>query len=162
RMDEGTVPAGYLVFRSETTPLGLVADYAQNVVRPLVQANVPGTVAVSPFGPNVRTILVKCDPQKLQSYNVAPQDVVSALMTGNVVVPAGNLYVKDQMPLVPTNALVVDIQALGSIPLKPGRNVYVRDVATVLDGTDIDYGYALVDGTKAVFLPIIKKDTAST
>jgi multidrug efflux pump subunit AcrB len=162
RMDEGTVPAGYLVFRSQTTPLGLVADYAQNVVRPLVQANVPGTVAVSPFGPNVRTILVKVDPQKLQKYNASPQDVVNALMTGNVVVPAGNLYIKDQMPLVPTNALVVDIQALGSIPLKLGRNVYIRDVATVLDGTDVDYGYALVDGKKAVFLPIIKKDTAST
>lgn len=162
RMDEGTVPAGYLVFRSKTTPLGLVADYAQNVVRPLVQANVPGTVAVSPFGPNVRTILVKVDPQKLQTNNLSPQDVVNALMSGNVVIPAGNLYIKDQMPLVPTNALAVDIQTIGTIPLKLGRNVYIRDVATIHDGTDVDYGYALVNGQKAVFLPIIKKDTAST
>lgn len=52
RMDEGSVPVGYLVFKSKTTPLGLVADAAQNIVRPLVQANVPGTVATSPFGPN--------------------------------------------------------------------------------------------------------------
>ncbi len=162
RMDEGTVPAGYLVFRSSTTPLGLVADYAQNIVRPLVQANVPGTVAVSPFGPNVRTILVQVDPQKLQNYNLSPQDVVNALMTGNVVIPAGNVYIKDQMPLVPTNALAVDIQTMGTIPLKLGSNVYIRDVATIMDGTDVDYGYALVDGKKAVFLPIIKKDTAST
>ena len=162
RMDEGTVPAGYLVFRSETTPLGRVADYAQNVVRPLVQANVPGTVAVSPFGPNVRTILIKVDPDKLQTYNSSPQDVVNALMSGNAVIPAGNLYVKDQMPLVPTNALAADIRTMGAIPLKLGSNVYIRDVATITDGTDVDYGYALVDGKKAVFLPIIKKDTAST
>ncbi len=162
RMDEGSVPVGFLVFRSKTTPLGLVADYAQNIVRPLVQRNVPGTVGTSPFGPNVRTILVKIDPQKLQSYNLSPQDVVNALMTGNVVVPAGNLYVKDQMPMVPTNALAVDIQTLGTIPVKLDRNVYVKDVATIKDGTDVDYGCALVNGEKSVYLPIIKKDTAST
>ena len=162
RYDEGSVPVGYLVFRSKTAPLGLVGDYAQNIIRPLVQANVPGTVAVSPFGPNMRTILVKVDPQKLQSYNLTPQDVVDALMTGNVVIPAGNLYIQDQMPLVPTNALAVDIQTIGKIPLRMGRNVYIRDVATILDGTDVNYGYALVDGAKSVYLPIIKKDTSST
>ncbi len=162
RFDEGNIPVGYLVFSSKTTPLGLVADYAQNIIRPLVQQNVPGTVAVSPFGPNVRTILVNLDPQKLQAYNLSPNDVVESLMEGNVIVPAGNLYIKDQMPLVPNNALVSNIQELGNIPLKKGRNVYIRDVARIEDSTDVNYGYATVDGKKSVYLPIIKKDTAST
>src|SRR4029079_12694113 len=99
RLDEGSVPVGYLVLESEKTSLGLIADYAQNIIRPLVQANVPGTVAISPFGPNVRSILVNVDPDRLQSYNLSPQDVVNALMVGNVVIPAGNLYIKDQMPM---------------------------------------------------------------
>ena len=29
-----------------------------------------------------------------------------------------------------------------------GQNVYIRDVATITDVTDLDYGYALVNGTK--------------
>ena len=33
---------------------------------------------------------------------------------------------------------------------------------TIQDATDVNYGYALVDGKKSVYLPIIKKDTAST
>src|SRR6185437_11080432 len=37
-----------------------------------------------------------------------------------------------------------------------------RDVATIIDDTDITYGYALVNGKKSVYLPIIKKDTGST
>ena len=78
RLDEGSVPVGYLVLESKKTPLGLVADYAQNIIRPLVQQNVPGTVAVSPIGPNARSILVNVDPQKLQSYNLSPQDVVDS------------------------------------------------------------------------------------
>lgn len=162
RMDEGSVPVGYLVLTSDHTPLGLVADIAQNVIRPLVQSNVPGTVAVSPFGPNQRSILLNVDPLRLQSYNLTPQDVVNALMAGNTIVPAGNLYVKDQMPLVPNNALAVDIQDMGKIPLRLGDNLYVRDVATIEDATDVNYGYALVDGRKSVYLPIIKKSTAST
>lgn len=162
RLDEGSVPVGYLVLESDKIPLGLVADYAQNIIRPQIQANVPGTLAVSPFGPNIRTILVEVDPQKLQAYNVTPQHVVDALMTGNVIIPAGNVYIRDQMPMVPNNALVVDIQDIGKIPLRMGRNVYIHDVAKIVDGTDIDYGCALVNGKRAVWLPIIKKASAST
>ena len=162
RMDAGSVPVGYLVLKSERTPLGLVGDYAQNFIRPLVQKYVPGTIGTPPFGPNVRSILVNVDPDKLRTYNLSPKDIVQSLMTGNVVIPAGNIYIQDRMPMVPTNALVKDIQELGNIPLKIGKNVYIRDVATISDSTDVNYGYALVDGRKSVYLPIIKKDTAST
>ncbi|MHC5542976.1 efflux RND transporter permease subunit, partial [Singulisphaera rosea] len=164
RMDAGSVPIGYLVFTSEgdKTSIGAMGDLAQNVIRPLVQKNVPGTVAISPFGPNMRSIIVNVDPQKLLSYNLDPQDLVTALAEGNVVIPSGNIYIKDSMPIVHNNATVVDVKRLGDIPIKLGQNVYIRDVATIQDDTDITYGYALVNGRKAIHLPIIKKDTGST
>ncbi|HEY2252409.1 MAG TPA: efflux RND transporter permease subunit [Planctomycetaceae bacterium] len=162
RLDAGSIPVGYLVLEGKTTPIGMVADAAQNIVRPLVLENVPGTVAISPFGPNIRSILVNCDPDKLEAYNLSPHDVTNALMSGNTVVPAGNLYIKDSMPMVPNNATVYDVQDLGKIPLRLGQNVYIRDVASIKDVTDLDYGYALVNGKNSVFLPIIKKSTAST
>src|ERR1700761_3227931 len=124
RMDAGSVPVGYLVFESDKTSLGEMGDLAQNVIRPLVQKNVPGTVAISPFGPNMRSIIVNVDPNKLLEYNLNPQSIVEALKTGNVVIPSGNVYVKDSMPVVNNNATVVDIHKLGDIPLKLGRNVY--------------------------------------
>ena len=164
RMDAGSVPIGYLVFTSEgdKTSIGAMGDLAQNIIRPLVQKNVPGTVAISPFGPNMRSIIINVDPRKLLEYNLNPQNVVDALATGNVVIPSGNIYIKDSMPIVHNNATVVDIQRLGDIPIKLGQNVYLRDVATIQDDTDITYGYALVNGQKAIHLPIIKKDTGST
>ena len=164
RMDAGSVPIGYLVFTSEgdKTSIGAMGDLAQNIIRPLVQKNVPGTVAISPFGPNMRSIIINVDPRKLLEYNLNPQNVVDALKTGNVVIPSGNIYIKDSMPIVHNNATVVDIQRLGNIPIKLGQNVYIRDVATIQDDTDITYGYALVNGEKAIHLPIIKKDTGST
>jgi multidrug efflux pump subunit AcrB len=162
RMDAGSVPVGYLVFESTETSLGAMGDLAQNVIRPLVQKFVPGTVAISPFGPNMRSIVVNVDPNKLLDYNLTPQQVIEALAKGNTVIPAGNIYIKDSMPQVANNATVVDIQKLGSIPLKLERNVYLRDVATIQDYVDITYGYALVNGKNSVYLPIIKKDTGST
>ena len=162
RMDAGSVPVGYLVMESKETSLGRMGDLAQNIIRPLVQKYVPGTVAISPFGPNMRTILVNVNPDKLRDYNLTPQHVIEALAKGNTVVPAGNIYIKDSMPIVANNSTVVDIQRLGTIPLRLGENVYLRDVATFQDDTDVTYGYALVNGKKSVYLPIIKKDTAST
>ncbi len=162
RMDAGSVPVGYLVFESKETSLGAMGDLAQNVIRPLVQKFVPGTVAISPFGPNMRSIVVTVDPQKLLTYNLKPEDVVDALARGNTIIPAGNIYVKDSMPVVANNATVVDPKRLGEIPLRIGENVYLRDVSKIADDTDITYGYAMVNGKKSVYLPIIKKDTGST
>ena len=162
RMDAGSVPVGYLVLESKETSLGAMGDLAQNIIRPLVQKNVPGTVAISPFGPNMRSIIVNVDPQKLLDYNLTPEEVIQALAKGNTIIPAGNIYVKDAMPVVANNATVDDIRRLGDIPLRVGRNVYLRDISTIRDDTDITYGYALVNGKKSVYLPIIKKDTGST
>ena len=162
RMDAGSVPVGYLVLESKDASLGQLGDWAQNLIRPQVQKNVPGTVAVSPFGPNMRSIIIRVDPQKLRENNLTPENVVDALAKGNTIVPAGNVYIKDSMPIVANNATVVDIQRLGTIPLELGQNVYLRDVATIQDDTDITYGFALVNGKKAVYLPVIKTATGST
>ena len=162
RMDAGSVPVGYIVLESKEASLGQLGDWAQNLIRPQVQKYVPGTVAISPFGPNMRSIVIRIDPQKLRDYNLTPQQVVDALGKGNTIIPEGNIYIRDSMPIVANNATVVDIQRLGDIPLRLGRNVYIRDVATIEDDTDVNYGYALVNGKKSVYLPIIKKDTGST
>jgi multidrug efflux pump subunit AcrB len=161
RMDPGSVPIGYLVLTSQSTSLGKLADLAEYNVRPLVQKKVPGTVGTAPFGANVRSIVVTIDPDRLRSYNLTPDDVAQSLMEGNVVIPAGNLYIKDEMPMVPLNAMVDNIAKIKTIPLRNQRNLYIENVATVADATDIDYGYAMVDGKRSVYVPIVKKNTAS-
>jgi multidrug efflux pump subunit AcrB len=70
--------------------------------------------------------------------------------------------IKDQLTVVPTNAMVGDPQEIRNIPLKLGENVYIRDVGTVADATDIPVGYGLVNGRKSVYLPVVKQASAST
>src|SRR4029077_15118693 len=109
RMDSGSVPVGYLVCESDVTSLGAMGDLAQNVIRPLVQKFVPGTVAISPFGPNMRSIVVNAHRQTLRAHTLSPKQVSEALATGNTIIPAGNIYVKDSMPVVSNNATVDNI-----------------------------------------------------
>ena len=162
RFDAANVPIGYLVLESKTRPLGQLADLGLYRIRPLLISQIQGTVAFSPFGSNTRAIVITVDPDRLRAHNFSPEDVVAALGTGNVVTPSGNLYTQGQMPLVPTNAMVADSQQMGNIPIQAGKNVYIRDVAAIQDTTDINYGCALVNGRRSIYIPVVKKDTAST
>ncbi len=68
----------------------------------------------------MRSIIVRVDPEKLREYNLTPEHVVDALAKGNTIVPAGNVYIQDSMPIVANNATVVDVQRLGDDPAQGG------------------------------------------
>jgi multidrug efflux pump subunit AcrB len=161
RLDAGSLPVGYLVFESKNRPIGQLQDLALFRVRTMF-AGLAGISSPPPFGGNIRTIVVNVDPDRLRSYDLSPQDVVEAIDRGNFISPSGNVSIKDQLTVVPTNALVVEPEELRNIPLKLGENVYIRDVGTVADATDIPVGYALVNGAKSVYLPVVKQASAST
>src|SRR5207237_3994367 len=102
------------------------------------------------------------DPDRPHHYSLSHQDVVDAIDRGNFISPSGNVAIKDQLTVVPSNTMVLDPQELRNVPLKLGENVYIRDVGTVADATDIPVGYALVNGRKSVYLPVVKQASAST
>ncbi len=168
RYDTGSVPVGYLVLKSETKTIGQIQDQALFKVRPMF-ASIPGVSAPPPFGGSARTVVVRADPQRLTSYGISADQVVQALSAGNTIAPAGQIRDATRMPLVPTNAMVVRPEDLGTIEVKPG--VFLRDVVThdpvtgrplIDDASDITTGYALVNGKRAVYILVTKRAEAST
>jgi len=163
RFDAGSVPVGYLVLSSETKSIGEIQDQALFKVRPMF-ASLPGVSAPPPFGGNQRTVVVRADPERLRSYSMSPDELITALTNGNTISPSGNVRIGKMMPIVPINSLVRDVKELENIPIRVGANpsVYIRDVATVQDATDIPAGYALVNGRRAVYILVTKRADAST
>jgi multidrug efflux pump subunit AcrB len=163
RFDAGSVPVGYLVLSSETKSIGEIQDQALFKVRPMF-ASLPGVSAPPPFGGNQRTVVVRADPERLRSYSISPDELITALTDGNTISPSGNVRIGKMMPIVPINSLVRDVKELENIPIRVGANpsIYVRDVATVHDATDIPAGYALVNGRRAVYILVTKRADAST
>src|SRR5271157_687263 len=163
RFDAGTVPVGYLVFSSKTRTIGEIQDLALNRVRP-VFATLPGVSAPPPFGGNQRTIVVTVNPDRLRSYNLSPDDVVKAISSGNVLMPAGNVRTGSLLRIVASDSVTPNIQNLLDLPIRAGAGptVYLGDIGTVADSTDIPTGYALVNGRRAVYIPVTKRPDAST
>jgi multidrug efflux pump subunit AcrB len=163
RFDAGTLPVGYLVFSSPSRTLSEIQDLALNRVRP-VFATLPGVSSPPPFGGNQRTIVINVDPQKLHAYGLAPDNVVQALTTGNSIQPAGNVDIGESNAMVTTDSTVTQINDLLDIPLHPGSgaSVYLRDVGSVKDTSDVLAGYALLNGKRTVYIPVTKRPDAST
>ncbi len=163
RFDSGNLPVGDLVFSSDTRGLGEVEDYALNYVRPLV-ATLPGLLVSDSFGSSPRAIVISVDPKKLGRYNISPEDVVEALAKSNQIIPSGRIKIGNQYPIVPMNSIVTNIDDLLKVPIRLGTypTVLIGDVATVQDSTDIQVGYALLNGKRTIYLPVIKRSDAST
>jgi multidrug efflux pump subunit AcrB len=163
RFDAGSVPVGYLVFSSATKSVAEIQDLALNRVRPIF-ATLPGVSAPPPFGGAARSIVVSVDPDRLRAYRMAPEEVIQALNTGNTIVPAGNVRTGDLLRLAPINSVVTNIKDLQNLPIRTGAGptVFLRDVGTVEDSSDIITGYAEVNGRRTVYIPVTKRADAST
>ena len=165
RFDAGSVPVGNLVFSTENPnrTVGQMQDAALNMVRPLF-ATLPGVSAPPPFGGSARTILINVRPDRLRAYGLSPDDVVKAMTEANTMSPSGNLALPGSYPIVPTNAVVKNIQDLAAVPLKVTDKgaVYVRDVGEVSDGSDLVTSIAIVNGKRTVYMPVTKRSDAST
>ncbi|MBS1994714.1 MAG: efflux RND transporter permease subunit [Cyanobacteria bacterium SZAS LIN-2] len=163
RYDVGSVPVGFLVFSSETRNLGEVQDLVYSRVRPIVSTT-PGVSTPPPFGGNQRSIVLTVDSNKLSQYHISSDDIVEAINSGNVIMPSGIVRTGDLQRIATVNSVVGDVQDLGNIPLNHGVGpaVYLKDVATIKDDTDILTGYALVNGRRTVYMAISKQASAST
>jgi multidrug efflux pump subunit AcrB len=163
RFDAGSVPVGYLVFSSQTRTVGEMQDLALNRVRPLF-ATLPGVSAPPPFGGSARSILINVKPERLRALNMSPDEIVSAITAANLISPSGNMPIGGKYPMVPLNSVARNIQELANVPIRTGvyPTVFVRDVATVVDGSDILTSIALVNGRRTVYIPVTKRADAST
>jgi multidrug efflux pump subunit AcrB len=163
RFDASTLPVGQLVLSSATRTNNELLDFANVYVRSSF-SSIPGLVAPAPFGGNVRTIVIKVDPELLRAHNFTADQVVEALRVNNQTSPAGNVRIGDKNYLTPVNTTVKTVKDFENIPLFKGgvQNLYLKDVATVEDGADITTSYALINGKRSVYLAITKSADAST
>ena len=163
RFDASTLPVGQLVLSSPTRTNNELLDFANVYVRSSF-SSIPGLVAPAPFGGNVRTVVIKVDPELMRSHNLIADQVVEALRLNNQTSPAGNVRIGDKNYLTPVNTTIKTIKDFEDIPLFKGgvQNLYLKDVATVEDGADITTSYALINGKRSVYLAITKSADAST
>ena len=163
RFDASTLPVGQLVLSSAKRTNNELLDMANIYVRSSF-TTVPGLIGSPPFGGNVRTVVIKADPELLRLHNLTPDQLVEAMRVNNQPTPSGNVRIGDKNYITPSNTVIRNIKDFENIPLFKGgvQNLYLKDVATVEDGADVTAGYALVNGRRSVYISVAKGADAST
>src|SRR5664279_1793950 len=163
RFDASTLPIGELVLSSKIRSNNELMDLANVYVRASF-TSIPGLVSPAPFGGNVRTVVIKVNPELLRVHHLTPDQVVEALRNNNQATPAGNVRIGDYNYYTPANTTLKNIKDFGDIPIYKGtvENLYLRDIAVIEDGADITTSYALVNGKRSIYMPVTKSADAST
>lgn len=163
RFDASSLPVGQLVFESDKRSIGEIQNLVMTRIRPMF-VTIPGITAPAPFGGNIRSIVIKVNPELMQSFGLSEEEVMTAIAKNNLPSPAGNIRIGDKNLMSPVNSLIDSPEGFLNLPIKvgPTSTIYVKDIATVEDAADITTGYAVVNGKRSVYLPVIKKADAST
>src|ERR1700739_3120151 len=60
--------------------------------------------APPPFGGNQRAIIITLDPDKLQQYQMSPDEAIAAVSKASLVMPSGNMWTGKIERIARTNA----------------------------------------------------------
>jgi len=163
RFDGSSLPVGQLVFESDQRSVNELQTLAITRIRPMF-TEIPGITSPAPFGGNIRSIVINVDPEAMQANGLSPEDITVAMTQNSLPSPAGNIRIGQENLMAPINSIAKSPEEFLKTPVKTGdnRTVYIGDVARVEDAADQTVGYALVNGKRSVYLPIIKKADAST
>src|SRR6202000_512049 len=92
RFDASTLPVGELILSSDIRNNNDLADLANVYVRSSF-TSIPGLVSAPPFGGNIRTVVIKADPELLRVHNLTPDQLVAAMRINNQSSPSGNVRI---------------------------------------------------------------------
>src|SRR6202045_4311481 len=165
RLPPGTLPPVVLKFDASSLPVCLITlegkglnetqlkDLAQFEVRNQV-ANVQGASVPQPFGGTYRQIQVFVDPVKLEAHQLSLMDVVDAVNSSNLILPAGDVRIGNRDYNIYANSQVPNPEEINQIPLKTVGlgSLMVGDIGKAEDSGAIQTNIARIDGHHSVYV----------
>ncbi len=163
QFNASNVPVVQMTLSSRTLSEQEIYDYALNFIR-VSLFTIPGLSTPGPFGGKQRQIMVNADPAKMAAKGLSPQDIVTALASSNVILPAGTARMGSYEYNVLTNASPTVVSQFDQIPVKVVNNaeVLLGDVAHTEDSYAEQENIVHVNGKRATYLVILKHAGAST
>ena len=161
--DASSVPILQLGLSSDTLTEQELYDYGQNFIRTRL-STVPGISVPLPYGGKVRSVMVDLNPGALFGKGLSATDVSSALGLQNLILPTGTVKVGTREYLIQLNSSPDLVSGLNDVPIKTvnGAPVYMRDVAQVRDGYQVQTNIVRTDGKRSALLTVLRHGGAST
>ncbi len=163
QFNASNVPVVQVTLNSRTLPEQMLSDYANQFLR-LRLFTIPGLSIPGAFGGKQRQIIVEVDTAKASSKGLSQMDVVNAMGTTNVIVPAGIARLGTNEYNIQLNSSPRVVEQFNYLPVgvRDGIPVLLGDIAKVSDSFAQQTNIVRINGQRASFLPILKNSTAST
>jgi HAE1 family hydrophobic/amphiphilic exporter-1 len=156
-------PILYLAVSSPTLPLSAVDEYAETFMAQRISM-VPGVAQVQVYGAQKYAVRVQVDPKELASRGLGIDEVNQAVQSGNVNLPTGTLWGKDQALTVQANGQLTDAAAYRPLIVawRKGSPVRLGDVAGIIDSVENDKVASWFTGVRAMVLAIQRQPGTNT
>ncbi len=135
----------------------------ENRIQPRL-AKIPGVGSVQMTGGNEREIKVNIDANKLKAYNLSALQVLQAVQTANMEIPAGNVEDASVIYSVRLAAKFSNLNELRNtviLTTPTGGKVKIMDVAEVEDGVATQKLINRIDGRDAIGISVKKQSDAN-
>src|SRR6266566_5656744 len=163
KYDAASVPILQLGLSSKTLREQEIFDIGNNFIRtPL--GTVQGASVSYPLGGKQRAVMVDLNLEELYAKQVSPIDVSNALNLQNLILPAGTAKMAQTEYQVRVNSSPVLLNDLNNLPIKTvnGATVYIKDVAQVRDGFQVQNNIVRTNGSRGVLITVTRNGKAST
>lgn len=128
---------------------------------------VPGVASVDVSGGVQEEVRINLDPARLQALGLGITDVLDAIAERNQDTSGGRIQGPDGEPLTRVAGRFESANDIGNIIFDVGpadslQQVYLRDFAEVIDGTEEQRVFVMLNGEPAVKVSIQKQPAANT
>ncbi|MBS1953505.1 MAG: efflux RND transporter permease subunit [Cyanobacteria bacterium SZAS-4] len=156
-------PVIYLAVSSDTLPMYKVDYYAETIVAQQI-SRINGVAQVQVNGAQPFAVRIQLNPQRLASYGLGMDDVMTAVSAANQNQPTGTLWGKSQAFTIQSNGQLLNADAYKPIVIanRNGSPIHLSDVAKVLDSVQNDRAGGWYNGKPAVILAVLRQPGANT
>lgn len=125
---------------------------------------ISGVGSIKVYGAEEREIQIKLDKNKLAAYSLSTYEVLEALRRENMEVPGGKVGSGDREITLRTVGSIKNAREFADLPVatREGVQLYVRDVAVVVDGIKERSSISRFQGRPAIGLDIVKQSGTNT
>ncbi|HTO17503.1 MAG TPA: efflux RND transporter permease subunit [Edaphocola sp.] len=125
---------------------------------------IKGVAEITDLGGEEREIQVKVDKDKLKLYKISMFQIVEAINRSGMDIPAGKVQTDKEFSSVRLVGKFDDINSLENVQIAmplPGSPIYVKDIATVVDGVKETSSISRYNGKNGIGLLIKKQSDAN-
>ena len=151
-----------MTVQSDKRSVTELSDFAENVIADRIQT-IPGVSSVQIQGQRKYAMRVRINPNKLSSYGLTSQDIISALNTENVELPSGKLTGATTELTVKTLGKLSTVEEFNNLIIKDDSSnvVKLQDVAQIDLGSENEETVLRESGKPMVAVAIIPQPGAN-